>query len=54
MWFCAVWLGHPLSSEAQLLSLYYKDPRRDQRNGVIQDEFGNVVPDFKEFAVEVI
>ena len=47
-------LKKPLSSEAQLLSLDYKDPRRDQRNGVIQDEFGNDVPGFKEFAVEVI
>ena len=47
-------LKKPLSSEAQLLSLDYKDPRRDQRNGVIQDEFGNDVPGFKEFVVEVI
>ena len=47
-------LKKPLSSEAQLLSLDYKDPRHDQSNGVIQDEFGNDVVDFKEFAVEVI
>ena len=47
-------LKKSLPSEVKLLSLDYKDPKRDQRNGVLQDEFGNDFTGVKSFAVEVI
>ena len=47
-------LKKSLPSEVKLLSLDYKDPKRDQRNGVLQDEFGNDFTGVKAFAVEVI
>ena len=47
-------LKKPIPLDVQLISLSYKDPKRDQRNGVIQDEFGNDYPGINAMAVELI
>ena len=47
-------LKKPIPLDVQLISLGYKDPKRDQRNGVIQDEFGNDYPGINAMAVELI
>jgi len=32
----------------------YKDPKKDQRSGVLEDLFGNDAPTFRSIAAEVI
>ena len=47
-------LKKQLSPITQELLLSYKDPKRDQRSGVIQDLIGNDMESLQNIAVEIV
>jgi len=47
-------LKKELPTDIRSLSLLYKDPKKDQESGVIQDLFGTDLPTIKDFVVDVI
>ena len=52
--FVAFELKKQLSPITQELLLSYKDPKRDQRSGVIQDLIGNDMESLQNIAVEIV
>ena len=47
-------LKKPIDPSADGLFFDYRDPKGDQKNGVIQDVQGNDLPSIKNFAVEIL
>ena len=47
-------LKKSIDPSADSLFFDYRDPKGDQKNGVIQDVQGNDLPSIKNFAVEIL
>lgn len=46
-------LKKQLPTDARNLTLDYKDPKKDQSSGVIQDLYGNDLPTIKDYIVDI-